>query len=161
MRGCLKMLRNKKIKTILLTIIVAAMAMILAGCGTGSYAVNEKDSETEITVPSRMRLFSGYDCGFSFLYPSEYRIGWSENDGAYVYCGEENTAPYVLVYRKNTRNMSPEKYFKATDELMLKSFENVESTPIQEVKVRLPCFKTGAFGIWTLRSCPMPAPIRQ
>ena len=87
MRGCLKMLRNKKIKTILLTIIVAAaMAMILAGCGTGSYAVNEKDSETEITVPSRMRLFSGYDCGFSFLYPSEYRIGWSENDGAYVYC---------------------------------------------------------------------------
>ena len=135
MRGCLKMLRNKKIKTILLTIIVAAMAMILAGCGTGSYAVNEKDSETEITVPSRMRLFSGYDCGFSFLYPSEYRIGWSENDGAYVYCGEENAAPYVLIYRENGKNMSPEKYFKSTDQLMLKSFENVESTPIQEVRV--------------------------
>lgn len=31
--------------------------------------------------------------------------------------------------------MSPEKYFKSTDQLMLKSFENVESTPIQEVRV--------------------------
>lgn len=99
------------------------------------YIVNEADAETGASVDSGFRLYSGDHIGFSFLYPAEHMVGWSENEGAYIYCGNEKEAPYVLICRTDKSGMNPEKYFKACDEMMLEKFPDLQSTPIQEAKV--------------------------
>lgn len=99
------------------------------------YLVNKADTETGASVADNFQLYSGDHIGFSFLYPAERTVGWSENDGAYIYCGSGKEAPYVLVCRTDKSGMNPEKYFKACDRMLLDKFPNLQSTPIQEAKV--------------------------
>ena len=121
-----------KKKTLLIAIcalLILAALIILPSLLRG-YTVNKADKASDLAVPAPFALYSGKDIGFSFLYPEECRAGW-EDDSACVYYGDGK----LLVSRTDKKGMSPEKYFKSCDKLMLSTFQTVESTPIQEVPV--------------------------
>ncbi|MDD3920470.1 MAG: hypothetical protein PHO41_04800, partial [Eubacteriales bacterium] len=120
---------------------VVSLALILlgfTGCSVlmpTSHTTNVADQDAGLAVAENFYLFSGSEIGYSFLYPKTREVGFSKEDGAYIYCGEDTAQPYVLVCRIDKRGMSPEKYFKACDKLMLDTFQNVQSTPINEVEL--------------------------
>ena len=100
-----------------------------------AFAVNTSNTEKGLDTAENFRLFSGDNIDFAFQYPSYRSTAWRYGDGAYIYCGEEGEAPYVLINRLEGRGMTPEKYFKDCNKLMLSSFSNVQSTPINEVEL--------------------------
>ena len=121
-----------KKKTLLIAIcaLLIIAALIILPSALRGYTVNKADKATELSVPAPFALYSGKDIGFSFLYPEDCRAGW-EDDSACIYYGDGK----LLVSRTDKKGMSPEKYFKSCDKLMLSTFQTVESTPIQEVPV--------------------------
>ena len=120
-------------------VLLSALLCVLLICVFGRfgrhYIVNKADVETGAPVADNFRLYSGDHIGFSFLYPADHTAGWSDGDGACIYCGSGKKAPYVLVCRADKPRMNPEKYFKACDKMMLDKFPDLRSTPIQEAKV--------------------------
>lgn len=96
---------------------------------------NAVSAEKGLPVHDNFYVYSGDKLGFSFLYPKNRNVGFSEADGVYIYCGTGEAQPYVLVCRMNKWRMTPEKYFVDCDRYMLNRFNSVESTPIYQVKV--------------------------
>lgn len=134
----------KLAKKWILLIICGMLGLLLAGAFAivsvlglfgSEYTINKADTETGLTVADNFHLFSGDEVGYSFAYPAFCTTGWNESDGAYIYCGEASQTPYILISRTDKRGMSPEKYFKSCDAMMLTRFSNVQSTPIQEATV--------------------------
>lgn len=123
------------IAVIAFAIVIAIAAAIVLPIVLRGYKINKTDNATDMDVPKELSLYSADNIGFSFLYPVGLETGWNEEDGAYIYCGSSHEAPYVLVCRTNKSGMTPEKYFKSFDQSMLQTFENVQSTKIQEVQV--------------------------
>ena len=121
---------KKKTLFIAICALLIIAALIILPSALRGYTVNKADKASELSVPAPFALYSGKDIGFSFLYPEECRAGW-EDDSACVYYGDGK----LLVSRADKKGMSPEKYFKSCDKLMLSMFKTVESTPIQEVPV--------------------------
>lgn len=121
-----------KKKTLLIAIfsLLIIAALIILPSALRGYTVNMADKVSGLSVPAPFALYSGKDIGFSFLYPEECRAGW-EDDSACVYYGDGK----LLVSRTDKKGMTPEKYFKRCDKLMLSTFQAIESTPIQEVPV--------------------------
>ena len=121
-----------KKKTLLIAIcsLLIIAALIILPSALRGYTVNKADKVSGLSVPAPFALYSGKDIGFSFLYPEECRAGW-EDDSACVYYGDGK----LLVSRTDKKGMTPEKYFKSCDKLMLSTFQAIESTPIQEVPV--------------------------
>lgn len=121
-----------KKKTLLIEIcsLLIIAALIILPSALRGYTVNKADKVSSLSVPAPFALYSGKDIGFSFLYPEECRAGW-EDDSACVYYGDGK----LLVSRTDKKGMTPEKYFKSCDKLMLSTFQAIESTPIQEVPV--------------------------
>lgn len=124
---------RKDKRTYLALALFAAMCLaLLSGCGG---EVNRATSADEpLEVAEGFYLYSGSDLGFSFLYPKGRAVGYTEEDGAYIYCGEEGEPPYVLVCRTEG-STDPEKYFDAFTELMLDTFDPVASSEIHTVSV--------------------------
>lgn len=121
-----------KKKTLLIAIcsLLIIAALIILPSALRGYTVNKADKVSGLSVPAPFALYSGKDIGFSFLCPEECRAGW-EDDSACVYYGDGK----LLVSRTDKKGMTPEKYFKSCDKLMLSTFQAIESTPIQEVPV--------------------------
>ena len=122
-------MKKKTLPIAICALLIIAALIILPSLLRG-YTVNKADKASDLAVPAPFALYSGKDIGFSFLYPEECRAGW-EDDSACVYYGDGK----LLVSRTDKKGMSPEKYFKSCDKLMLSTFQTVESTPIQEVPV--------------------------
>lgn len=121
---------QKKSMLLIIGALVIIAALIFLPQVFRGYTRNTVDKEVDCAVPAPFSLYSGKDIGFSFLYPSECEVGWEE-DSACVYCDNGK----LLISRMDKKNMSPKKYFKNCDKLMLSLFSSVESTPIQEVPV--------------------------
>ena len=104
----------------------------LSGCGT-DFVKNEASlPEERESAPAAFSVYGGEDIGFSFLYPYEMNVSWNNEDGACI-SYEDGRIPYVLVKKTDKKNMTPERYFKASDKQILKNFDNVQSSTIHEV----------------------------
>lgn len=144
-QGVKHMTKKKKI-TIIVLIVIAILFVVLVAGGiifaiaarelTRGYVYNEPAKETQLAYPDTMNLYSSEKVPYSFLYPDGFATEWLAQDASVcVYNGPTQTQDYVLVKRTNKKNMSPEKYFRKMDRYMLKQFDAVQSTEIQEVPV--------------------------
>ena len=115
---------------------LSIMSAMLCGCGAifdRGYDINSyTPPESVKSAPGALEVFGGEDTGFSFLYPYDMDVSWSDEDGACISSGE-GKIPYVLVNKTEKKNMTPEKYFKASDRQILKEFDLVQSSTIHEV----------------------------
>ncbi len=130
MKGIEMASRRSRIRLLALAL---CLALSLTGCAGDTRDGADRDGEA-LEVAEGFHLYSGEDLGFSFLYPAERSVGYTQDDGAYIYCGAEGELPYVLVCRAEG-STSPKKYFDAFTDLMLDSFDSVASSEIHSVAV--------------------------
>lgn len=123
---------RKKLTVILL---MAALASGLTACGNTSYVVNKLDSTKGKSIASGLELYDSSDTDFCFLYPAGEVVSYSEADGVTVHKDQTGNGAYLLVKKTDKKGMTPEKYFKASNEQMLDTFSKVSSTKIYETPV--------------------------
>lgn len=105
--------------------------ILVALLGDEDYKVNKAAKETGMPVAKSMRLYSEEGLGYSFLYPAGTQTG-ADKDGVYIYGA---AGSYVLIDKLEGRDMTPEKYFKASDEWIQSIFANAQSTEIHKVEI--------------------------
>ncbi len=121
-------------------IIIAAIAVLVTAAVLGAvlpealrhYEINPAYTEKDMEVAPGLALYSGDNIGFSFLYPKYCGTG-KEDGSPCVYGDDIGVVPYMIVNRVEKEGMNPERYFRGVNRQMLKRFDSVDSTPIQEV----------------------------
>ena len=113
--------------------LVLALATLLALCACGGGDVGSEGGGA-LPVEDGFSLYSDEGLGYCFLYPEGRAVGYTEEDGAYIYCGEAGAAPYVLVCRTDGKTTA-DKYFDSFTDTMLDSFASVASRNIYSVEV--------------------------
>ena len=122
---------RKKLTVLLL---LTTLALGLTACGS-SYMVNRPDAQKGKPITNGMELYESTDVDFCFLYPAGEMTSYSEADGVAVYKNKTGNAPYLLIKKTDKKGMTPEKYFKASNEQMLDTFKEVASTKIYETPI--------------------------
>ena len=129
-------MKNKIKSRILLSVLILLFSLCFTGCfkkTTEEFETNEEQTKTGMPVTAGMSLYDSEEEGLSFLYPQGETVSYSKKDGIALYAGQNERTPYLLIKREKTAKMTPAKYFEASDDQMLSSFESVKSTKIHEV----------------------------
>lgn len=121
-------------KKITVLLFLTVLALGLTACNS-SYVVNRPDTQKGKPITNGMELYESTDTDFCFLYPAGEVISYSEADGVAVYKDKTGNAPYLLIKKTDKKGMTPEKYFKASNEQMLDTFKQVASTKIYETPI--------------------------
>ncbi|MDD5602805.1 MAG: hypothetical protein PHG48_01820 [Eubacteriales bacterium] len=117
--------------------ITAAVVWILNSDLFTKYKINEISVGAAKNIPQGFSLYSNGNelQEFTFLYPEELKTGWTEEDGAFIYCGDKRESPYILVHLSLSAKISPERYFSKFGKMVEKAYLVSALTPISEVAV--------------------------
>lgn len=123
-------------------LLLPAVLLVLGitGCGLfepkiSGFTVNDERTKSGMPVTAGFELYDADDENIRFLYPEGESVDYDKNDGVAVYAAKNGRTPYLLIKKTDTAGMDPEKFFKACDDQLLKSFADVKSTKIHEVKI--------------------------
>ena len=113
---------------------MTVFALALTACNT-SHVVNKPDPQKGKKIANGLELYDSPDTDFCFLYPAGESVSYSEADGVTVRQDQTGAGPYLLIQKTEKKGMTPEKYFKASNDQILNTFQNVQSTKIYETAI--------------------------